>query len=93
MRPSLLQHPREFQAPVAGVPTTRTGYHQWHRSLAAELGRFGSRDPLGYFDGASLYRASFVPNGVDPFGLQSTAIALPRMIAAGWTAEEITAAF
>jgi len=54
MRPSLLQHPREFQAPVAGVPTTPTGCHQWHRLLLPELGRFGSRDPAGYEVGISL---------------------------------------
>jgi RHS repeat-associated protein len=48
MRPSLVQNPREFQTPVAGVPTTPTGYHQWHRSLAVELGRFVGRDPIPY---------------------------------------------
>ncbi len=31
-----------------------------------------SRDPIGYVDGASLYRAYFVPNGVDPTGMQWT---------------------
>ncbi len=38
------------------------------RFYHAELGRFISRDPVGYFDGMSLYRAYFVPNGTDPSG-------------------------
>ena len=38
------------------------------RYYHAELGRFISRDPIGYVDGMSLYRAYFVPGGVDPFG-------------------------
>jgi RHS repeat-associated protein len=71
MRPSLLQHPREFQAPVAGVPTTPTGYHQWHRSLSAELGRFGSRDPVGYTAGPNVYQyvAGDPTIRTDPSGL------------------------
>jgi RHS repeat-associated protein len=32
------------------------------------LGRFISRDPLGFVDGMSLYRGYFVPEGVDPSG-------------------------
>jgi RHS repeat-associated protein len=72
MRPSLVQNPREFQTQVAGVPTTPTGYHQWHRSYAAELGRFGSRDPLGY-DGSHWHLcqyASCSPTVIcDPWGL------------------------
>jgi RHS repeat-associated protein len=73
MRPSLLQHPREFQAPVAGVPTTPTGYHQWHRSLAAELGRFGSRDPVGYEAGTNLveYAWDSPTNRTDANGQQA----------------------
>ncbi len=38
------------------------------RYYHAELGRFISRDPLGYVDGMSLYRAYFVPSFVDPKG-------------------------
>ena len=34
------------------------------------LGEFISRDPLGYVDGMSLYRAYFVPGGMDPLGLR-----------------------
>ena len=29
------------------------------------------RQPLGYVDGMSQYRAYFVPSGVDPFGLET----------------------
>ena len=39
------------------------------RIYSAQFGRFISRDPLGYVDGLSLYRAYFVPGRVDPFGL------------------------
>ena len=38
------------------------------RYYHAELGRFVSRDLVGYIDGFNLYRASFVPKGVDPSG-------------------------
>ncbi len=40
------------------------------RMYSAQLGRFISRDPLGFVDGMSLYRAYFVPNGVDPSGME-----------------------
>jgi len=42
------------------------------RYFDAELGRFISRDPLTYVDGASLYRGYFVPWGLDPTGLKSS---------------------
>ncbi len=38
------------------------------RYYHAELGRFISRDPIGYVDGMSLYRAYFAIHGVDPSG-------------------------
>ena len=38
------------------------------RYYHAPLGRFLSRDPAGYVDGMSLYRAYFVPGDVDPTG-------------------------
>ena len=38
------------------------------RYYHAQLGRFISRDPLGFVDGLNLYRAYFVPNMVDPSG-------------------------
>ena len=40
------------------------------RMYSAKLGRFVSRDLLGYIDGDSLYSAYFVPNSLDPTGLQ-----------------------
>ena len=44
---------------------------RWNRArfYHAELGRFVSRDPIGYVDGMNLYRAYFLPSGVDPTGL------------------------
>jgi RHS repeat-associated protein len=44
---------------------------RWNRAryYHAELGRFISRDPIGYVDGMNLYRAYFVPGLVDPDGL------------------------
>ena len=44
-------------------------YHFRARQYSPHLGRFVSRDTLGYVDGMSLYRAYFVPGGLDPFGL------------------------
>jgi RHS repeat-associated protein len=41
------------------------------RYYHAQLGRFISRDPLGFVDGMSLYRAYFVPTGTDPNGHQT----------------------
>ena len=40
------------------------------RYYSPQLGQFISRDPLGYVDGMSQYRAYFVPGGVDPWGLK-----------------------
>jgi RHS repeat-associated protein len=42
------------------------------RYYSTELGRFISRDPLGFVDGMSLYRAYFAPGGIDPEGLVSS---------------------
>ena len=42
------------------------------RFYSAQLGRFISRDPLGFVDGMSLYRAYFVPGKVDPSGMHLT---------------------
>ena len=39
------------------------------RYYSPDLGRFISRDPLGFVDGMSLYRAYFAPGHVDPNGL------------------------
>lgn len=43
-------------------------YYARARMYSAGLGRFVSRDPLGYVDGMSFYAAYFVPNLVDPTG-------------------------
>ena len=38
------------------------------RYYSPQLGQFISRDPLGYVDGMSQYRAYFIPGGMDPSG-------------------------
>ncbi len=38
------------------------------RYYSGSLGRFVSRDPLGYVDGTGLYASYFVPNSLDPSG-------------------------
>ena len=47
-------------------------YYFRARYYSAQLGRFISRDPLGFVDGMSLYRAYFVPGGTDPEGKQKS---------------------
>jgi len=44
-------------------------YYARTRMYSAGLGRFVSRDPLVYVDGMSLYKGYFVPNGLDPTGM------------------------
>ncbi len=48
-------------------------YYYRHRVYAAELGRFVSRDPIGYEDGPDLYAYlhSKPQTGIDPTGLWS----------------------
>jgi|688.fasta_scaffold28483_3 RHS repeat-associated protein len=48
--------------------------HARARQYSPTLGRFVSRDPIGYVDGLSLYSGHFVPNGLDPSGLCQTPI-------------------
>jgi RHS repeat-associated protein len=43
-------------------------YHYRARMYDASLGRFCSRDPIGYVDGYCLYRAYWGLRGLDPFG-------------------------
>ncbi len=50
----------------------------------AALGRFISRDPIGYVDGMSLYRAYFVPGALDPEGTRKVCCGLQR----GWFLKE-----
>jgi RHS repeat-associated protein len=50
---------------------TETGLYDFrYRVLSPLVGLFLSRDPLGTPDGPSLYAAWFVPNSIDPYGLQ-----------------------
>jgi RHS repeat-associated protein len=49
------------------------------RFYAAQLGRFVSRDPVGYASGLSVYVAAFVPNKLDPSGLQGLRLPVPRI--------------
>ncbi|MFO0940477.1 MAG: RHS repeat-associated core domain-containing protein [Pirellulales bacterium] len=43
-------------------------YHFRARMYDASLGRFCSRDPIGYVDGYGLYSAYFAPSALDPDG-------------------------
>jgi RHS repeat-associated protein len=43
--------------------------HYRNRMWDMNLGRFANRDPLEYVNGLNLYQGYFVPNGVDPLGL------------------------
>ncbi|HMO16440.1 MAG TPA: RHS repeat-associated core domain-containing protein, partial [Pirellulaceae bacterium] len=45
-------------------------YHFRARQYSPHLGRFVSRDTLGYVDGMSSYAGYFAVRGLDPFGLQ-----------------------
>ncbi|HMO94431.1 MAG TPA: RHS repeat-associated core domain-containing protein, partial [Pirellulaceae bacterium] len=45
-------------------------YHFRARQYSPHLGRFTSRDTLGYVDGMSLYAGYFAVRGIDPFGYQ-----------------------
>jgi len=47
-------------------------YYARARMYSAGLGRFISRDPMGYVDGPCLYAAHFAPNHLDSSGTQST---------------------
>ncbi|NRA39136.1 MAG: RHS repeat protein [Planctomycetes bacterium] len=64
-------------ASVVGNPYMFTGrrldaetglYYFRARYFDSELGRFISRDQLGYVDGYGLYAGYFIPNGLDPSG-------------------------
>jgi RHS repeat-associated protein len=44
--------------------------HARNRQYSPTLGRFVGRDPLGYVDGASMYLGYFIPNKLDPSGME-----------------------
>ncbi len=68
-----------YVAPPRLDPGNRTRWYYWHRCLSAELGRFVSRDPIGYLGGFNLYE--YVQSGplraVDPEGLWWTGYSIP----------------
>jgi RHS repeat-associated protein len=46
------------------------GLHHFRaRWMSPKTGRFLTRDPMRYYPGMSLYKAYFVPESVDPYGL------------------------
>jgi RHS repeat-associated protein len=47
------------------------------RQYSGSLGRFISRDPTEYVDGMSLYAAYFIPNALDPTGLETSSVQIP----------------
>ena len=50
---------------------TETGLFYFRaRYYDASLGQFISRDPVGYVDGMSFYGSYFIPNKLDPSGLE-----------------------
>ena len=59
---------RERAGEVAFETPKRSQRYKRARFYSVQLGRFISRDPLGFVDGMNLYRAYFVPSGVDPSG-------------------------
>ncbi len=64
---SALSNPFQYTGRYAD--STLNLYYFRARYYSPTLGRFLSRDPLGYVDGMSLYRAYFVPGKIDPLGL------------------------
>ena len=64
-------HYRDRDGIAVSLPKGFTAILMYFRAryYNSGLGQFISRDPLGYVDGMSQYRAYFVPGGVDPWGL------------------------
>lgn len=67
-------------SPVVDQPYSYTGQRldtesglQYYRAryFDNDMGRFISRDPIGYVDGLNLYRGYFVKNGLDPSGKET----------------------
>jgi RHS repeat-associated protein len=58
-----------------------TGLHYFRaRYYHPDLGRFVSRDPIGYVDGMSLYSAFFVIETMDPFGMETWNECCPELL-------------
>ena len=68
-RPNRTSHDWQFRYTGRRQDLETGLYYFRARCFHAQLGRFISRDPLGFVDGMSLYRAYFVPGGLDSTGL------------------------
>jgi RHS repeat-associated protein len=69
--PKALQQPLQPYGYTGRRYDSETGlWYFRNRYFDSGLGRFISRDPKGYVDGFSEYRAYFSPLGLDPFGLR-----------------------
>jgi|GEM_PF-1994314 len=55
-------------------------YYVRNRFLLPTIGTWNRRDPLGYVDGMSLYRAYFVVGAVDPSGLLTMRVRKHRLL-------------
>jgi len=54
------------------------------RTYEPVTGRWLSMDPMGSVDGPNLYRACFVPSGVDPYGLYQVSVQVDAFIPYDW---------
>ena len=79
--PQFFRGPQNGRGPAQRFVREKTGEKRFEnqkpslrykraRYYHAHLGRFISRDPIGFVDGMSQYRGYFVPGSVDPSGLK-----------------------
>ena len=68
-RPNGTSHDWQFRYTGKRQDLNTGLYYFRARYFHAQLGRFISRDPLGFADGMSLYRGYFAPKSTDLFGL------------------------
>jgi RHS repeat-associated protein len=54
--------------------------HFRNRYYDSSVGRFSSRDPLGYVDGPSLFCAYFIPQSFDPLGTEDAVPQQPEAV-------------